>query len=379
MHVSSRRRHARRGDHGQIIVVAALSMIAIIGGVSLVIEGGNAYAHQRIVQNATDAVANSGATTLAERLGGTPKTDADVFNALQLMSNANALDTNTAYYTNVYGQMLTPLGVVTNGASAAARVGDGVIPPTTQGVRVSGSQVFGTTFAGALGITSFTASADATAITGPLTGGLMMPVVFPVSTANCDGSGDTVSVDDSWRMSNPGDPPDGQEWNVPLCMSGAGSFMILDLDPNKDCYQEVVDPTPIQWNDFPVWVNTDTGNDCAKKVAQGIADANLNGTIVNIPICDNDCSTTSGSGGQYHIVRVVSFYLDYISYSNNVNNSACRLTTSPNYPGSTIINITGGNGSASCMVGWFVRYITNGPVGTGAVEHGEALGIQLIR
>ncbi len=379
MFFSARRRRARGADRGQIIVVAALSMVAIIAGVSLVIEGGNAYAHQRVAQNAADAVANTGATTLAERLGGTPKTDADVANALQMMSDANTLDSHTAYYTNVYGQFLTPLGAVTNGSSAAARVGDGVIPPTTQGVRVVGSQVFGTTFAGALGISQFTASADATAITGPLTGGLMMPVVFPVSTANCDGSADTVNLDDPWRMSNPGRPPVGQEWNVPLCKSDAtGSFMILDLDPNKDCYQEVVDPSPVQWNDFPVWVNTDTGNDCAKKVAEGIADANLNGTIVNIPICDNDCSTGSGSGGQYHVVRVVAFYLDYISYSSNPTNSACRLTTSPTY-GTTIMNITGGNGSSSCMVGWFVRYITNGPVGTGAIEHGEALGVQLIR
>jgi hypothetical protein len=372
------RRSAGRREQGQIIVVAALAMIAIIGGVSLVVEGGNAYAHQRVAQNAADAVADTGATVLAERLGGVTRTDPDVASALANMAAADALDSHVGYYTNVRGQLLTPAGITTNGTSAAAKVGDGTIPPLTQGVRVVGSQVFGTTFAGALGITSFTASADATAVAGALTGGLLLPVVFPVSLQNCDGSGDTVNIDDDWRMSNPGDPPDGQEWNVPLCMSGGGSFMILDLDPTKDCYQETVNPTPMQFNDFPVWVNTDTGNDCSKKVAQGISDGSLNGTIVLIPICDNDCSTESGSGGQYHIVRVVAFYLDYISYSSNPNNSACRLTVSPKY-GTPIQNLTGGNGSSSCMVGWFVRYVTNGPVGTGTIEHGEAIGIQLIR
>ena len=50
----------RRAQRGQIIVVAALAMVAIIGGVSLVLEGGNAYAHQRIAQNAADSVANAG-------------------------------------------------------------------------------------------------------------------------------------------------------------------------------------------------------------------------------------------------------------------------------------------------------------------------------
>ena len=55
-----------------------------------------------------------------------------------------------------------------------------------------------------------------------------------------------------------------------------------------------------------------------------------------------------------------------------MNNSACRLTVSPTY-GTPIQNITGGNGSASCMVGWFVRYITNGPVGTGAIDNSESI------
>ena len=53
-------------------------MVAIIGGVSLVIEAGNAYAHQRVAQNGVDSIANAGATVLAERLGGAVRTDADV-------------------------------------------------------------------------------------------------------------------------------------------------------------------------------------------------------------------------------------------------------------------------------------------------------------
>ena len=44
-------RSTRGRERGQIIVVAALAMVAIIGGVSLVIEAGNAYAHQRVAQN----------------------------------------------------------------------------------------------------------------------------------------------------------------------------------------------------------------------------------------------------------------------------------------------------------------------------------------
>jgi len=70
--------HKRDGQRGQILVVAVLAMISMIGGVALILEGGNAYAHQRIVQNGADAVANIGATTLAQRLGGVTTTDANV-------------------------------------------------------------------------------------------------------------------------------------------------------------------------------------------------------------------------------------------------------------------------------------------------------------
>ena len=98
-----------------------------------------------------------------------------------------------------------------------------------------------------------------------------------------------------------------------------------------------------------------------------------------IPICDGQCETIgTGSHAFYHVIRIAAFYLDYLSDSNNRNNSACALTTSPTY-GTSIVNIVGGNGSSSCLAGWFVRYVTSGPVGSGNLNNGEAVGVQLIR
>jgi len=377
------RHRSPNGSRGQVIVIAALALVAIIAGVSLVMEGGNAYAQQRVVQNASDASANGGATVLAERLGGASRTDGDVHTAITALANDNQLDSFTAYYTNVTGQLLDSSGGVVTAFADAAAVGAGTIPPTAQGVRVGGSRAFGTTFARVIGIDEFTASADAISVTGALTGGIFLPVVFPVSMRNCDGTGTLISnLDAPWRMSNPGATPDdhpiGQEYLVPLCKTGGGSFMILDLDPDKNCYEEVLDPTEIQFNDFPVDVPTDVGNDCAKKVENGIADANLQGKVVMIPICDAECSTEGGAGGTYHIIRIAAFYLDYISYENNPNNSECKRIESPTY-GTSLVNIVDGNGSSSCIAGWFVRYITSGPVGSGSINNGEAIGIQLIR
>jgi Flp pilus assembly protein TadG len=376
-------RRAARSERGQLIVIAALALVVIIGGVSLVVEGGNAYAQQRVVQNAADAVANAGATVLAERLGGATRADSDVEAKMASLANDNGLDSFAAYYTNVDGGLLDGAGAVVGSTASAATVGGGTIPPTAQGVRMSGDRDFPTTFARTLGIDQFTASADATAVTGALTGGVFMPVVFPVSMQDCDGSGDlTSNLDAPWRLSNPGAMPDdhpvGQEYIVPLCKTGGGSFMILDLDPGKDCYEEVMNPTAIQFNNFPVDVPTDNGNDCAKKVEQAITDKSLQGEVVLIPICDAECSTEGGSNGTYHIIRIAAFYLDYLSYSNNGKNAACELIESPTY-GTSIVNIVGGNGSSSCMAGWFVRYVTSGPVGSGQINNGEAIGIQLIR
>ena len=380
-----------RGQRGQIIVIAALAMMALIGGVSLVLEGGNAYAHQRIAQNAADSVANAGAAVLAKRLSGAPVGDAQVLAAIDLMADENGLDSYVGYYTNLYWRAAhARVASTTTSLPAAAQVGPGsdgntAVPANAQGVQVAGSQAFDTTFARAIGITQFTASAAATAVTGALTGGIFLPVVFPVSMANCDGTGH----DRGHRRTVADEQPEPRQpdryirsarsTSCPLCKSGSGSFMILNLDADKDCEEEVLDPTWIQFADFPVNVDTDTGNDCPKKVEDAIAAKNLQGKVVMIPICDNDCvdrraapavrTTSSGSSPSTSTTSRTR---------THDNNSTCELTTSPTY-GTSLVNIVGGNGSSSCMAGWFVRYVTRGPVGSGAINNGEALGIQLIR
>src|SRR5215470_1279571 len=120
---SARFRAARHRQRGQIIVIAAMAMIALIGGVSLILEGGNAYAHQRVAQNAADSVANAGAMVLGQRLGGGTQTDADVYAAIDQMAQANGLSSYTGYYTDVKGHLLTPAGLTTTNVANAERVG----------------------------------------------------------------------------------------------------------------------------------------------------------------------------------------------------------------------------------------------------------------
>jgi len=364
----------RRTTRGQVIVITAMAMVALIGGVSLVVEAGNAYAHQRDAQNGADAIANAGATVLAQRLGGATRTDADVASAMASLAVKNRLVGESGWYTDVTGQLLTPLGGAAANTKNAARVGDGLIPPGAQGVQAGGSQAFDTTFARVLGISQFTASADATAVTGALTGGIFLPVVFPVNIVDCAVNGDLGVGEANWTLSDPnpaGGHPIGQEYIVPLCKTGGGSFMILDLDgtPNN-CADEVTNPPAIQFNAFPVDVASDNGNNCAKQMVDEVN--KLSGKVVLVPICDGACVTNGGSNATYHVVKVTAFYLDYMSDQNGGTNALCKGN------GTTLKTIAG-NGSSSCLVGWFVRYITSGPVGAGPITGAGAIGIQLVR
>jgi Flp pilus assembly protein TadG len=355
-------------------------MIAMIGGVALVLEGGNVYAHQREAQNASDAVANAGATVLAEQLGGSTKTDADVAKATTAIASSNALTSYVGYYTNVTGHMLTPAGVQTTSTTDAAHVGaGGQIPTGAQGVQVSGTQTFGTSFARVLGMNQFTATADATAVTGVLSGGRFLPVVFPINIVDCQKNGDLGIGDTNWTLSDPPltSPPHphpvGPEYIVPLCKTGKGSFMILDLDGTKNnCAVEVINPPAIQWSTFPVDVATDNGNNCAKQMVDAVNA--LQGHVVMVPICDGSCVTQGqGNNATYHIIKVAAFFLDYMSDSSG----PCQTGTSPTY--GTPVTPIRGNGSSSCIAGWFVRYVTSGPVGAGPVTGAGAIGVQLIK
>ncbi|MEO8274099.1 MAG: pilus assembly protein TadG-related protein, partial [Chloroflexota bacterium] len=100
----NRSRSSRKArDGGQIIVLFALGLVAFIAGVGLVVDAGNAYAQQRGVQNGADAAANAGTVVLAQRLGGSTKTDLDVANAVTFSAGLNQVSP-AAYYTNVTGQ-----------------------------------------------------------------------------------------------------------------------------------------------------------------------------------------------------------------------------------------------------------------------------------
>jgi hypothetical protein len=367
-------------------VVFALGLIVLVSGVALVLEGGNAYQNQRSVQNASDAAANAGATVIAQGLaGGVTKTDADVLAAINSSAAFNTVAA-AAYYTDVTGQPIDASGnvVAANLAVAVGAGPAGAIPPNAQGVHVGSDRTIPTTLARVIGMNSFKASAEAIAIAGKVTGGKLLPVVFPVNVTDCSGNGNLGAPKDMWDVSQPGTPPAhpvGTEYIVPLCKTGGGSFMVLDLDgtPNN-CAYEATHASAIQFDSFPVDVASDNGNNCAKPLADAVNTMTGDDRVVMIPICDNnECNTSGGSHASYHITGVVSFYIDYMEDSNNQNNSLCQSHYNNDTPTPQLMVTIAGNGSSSCIAGWFIRFITSGPVGVGQVGNADTIGIQLIK
>jgi hypothetical protein len=367
-----------RSSRGQIIVIAAIGMIAFIGMVAVVLEGGNAYAQQRVTQNASDGAANAGAVVLAQRLAGVTKDTTDVAAAIDAVSPAGpaGLDIYDARYTDVAGNLLTPLGVITTNRPSAALVGTDPIPGSAQGVSVAGTRNFDTFFARVFGFTSFKSTAEAIAVAGSLQGGAFLPIVFPINVTDCEVNGDLVEPGQevNWQLSQPGNPPTGPEYIVPLCKPAGGAFQVLDLVPGMKCEDEVTNKINVSFI-LPQDVEGDPGNDCAKKIFDALEDLVPGGPFL-IPICDSGSDegcASGGGGGTYHIVKVASFWIDYVSDQNSANNPACKSDPSKN------LYTIAGNGSSSCVAGWFVRYISAGAVGTATVGTSDAIGVQLIK
>jgi len=379
-------RQTRATEGGQIIVLFALALVAMVAMAGLVIEAGNAFAQQRIAQNGADATANAGTLVVADRLKGGPA-DAngdDVFNAVTAMATANELANPVAIYTDNFGVPLAPVVTVALGTD---------IPANARGVKVTGDRISATTLAGIFGINSLTASAEATAIAGAASGGCppdtscgLIPVTFPVSIAFCDGSGRLPSPVGGplWPLVEP--PLDAtNESIVPLCKISEGAIGWLDLQPGENLAGEIV--TPLNDFDYPSWVQTQPGN--PNSVEDEIND-NYAGKTVIIPMFDGTCRIKPPTGADpcpdldkgvdpvgnstyYHIPYVASFHLDeaLIQGANvadcNAHDGGPKLIgTTPDFLG--------------CITGWFVDYHMPGEVDpTTTITPTTVVAIQLIK
>lgn len=379
----------RDGQRGQALVVMVAALVAMIALVGVIIDGGNAWAQQRDTQNGTDAAAEAGAIVIVQKFGGaaTPACggwDCAVAAGVAAAAANNGISVPTAYYTDVQGNLLTPI----------AQVGAGVFPPGASGVQANGTKSFKTFLAGIVGQTDWTANTKATAVAGTLEGicaasdgcGLL-PVTFPVTVGNCDNTGALQIGTDPYGFHSLTQATQDRDSGslsllsiVPLCKNGPGDVGWLDFGCGNLSTQ-ILPPGCNAAFDIPTWIKATTGNpnsvqtEMATWIGQVVLLPLFDGTCKDVPSSSllPDCTDPGvGNNTYYHVPAFVAVLLYEVHIQGN-DHPECNLP--PGGPPA------GGNGSNGCLKGWFIGdYITSGRVGAfdpNAIP--QPLGIQLLK
>ena len=318
-------------QRGQALVLLVITLVAVLASVGLIIDGGNAWAHQRITQNGSDAAAEGGALILAARLAGstTPAAgwDSAVNAAIAGNASANGIAVQSAYYTDICGIPLKADGTAALTAdgsqdlSQADRVGSGALPATLSttptcpsrvsgppaGVLVLGQQDLATYLASIVGIRRMTVVTQSTAVTGYLQGFCdssqgeacaVLPIAVPVNTVTCDGQNKPITTGSSWNLQ--------QVYTVPLCGNGPGNVGWLDWTPPGGGTSELIGSILHPNNpaiDLPSWQYVaQTGNPNSAGIETALR--TYDGQVVMIPQFDVTCSSSPNSSSCQHWARV---------------------------------------------------------------------------
>jgi hypothetical protein len=267
----------RAGQRGQAMVILVFGMIAALSMVGLIVDGGNAWAHQRMTQNGTDAATEAGAVALGRRIVSTDPAqvndlgywDTQVAAAVTASAadNGITIPLGAAHYTDICGTLLRLDGYPAASLDDAAVVGGGSVPATVDsapahcppqpdlgdttfgpvaGVQATGQQDFTTYFTRVAGITSTHAcsfapgekcwqtSTDATAVTGYLkqvcsgnaSGScILLPIAFYKDLVFCDSTGKAQDTGTFWEDFK------NVPIVLPICRKASGSTGWLDWDP----------------------------------------------------------------------------------------------------------------------------------------------------
>jgi hypothetical protein len=350
------RHSTARSEQGQVLVIVAVGLLAMIAMVALVVDGGHAWGQQREAQNGADAASEAGAVRLAQNLPfiaaskTQPYNDSAVATAVQDKAGDNGIVIAQAIYTSFAGDPLP-------GPIAVGSLGNVPPPAAAAGVQVKADKDFDTFLAGVIGVQTMTAHAQATAVSGyldTLPPNSTIPVTFPVTITACDGSGNLIPGTDPWVV--------GNYYAVPLCKGGPGNVGWLDWTPPSggvsDLTASVLSPDNPEIT-VPDWFFVaQTGNLNASQVEDALN--TKHGSVVYIPLFDATCSTepvgtgkgdcTTGPGnGQnqyYHFPSYAAFLMDKVDFDagcSGQNSTGCFFGTFADVLGPGTLRAGNGN------------------------------------
>ena len=194
---------------GQAIVIVAFALVVLLAFAGLAVDGGRAYTARRQTQNAADAGVVAATRKLAEMIAGCDSGSVDndniVAQALVDLARHNGVDHFSpdanikAWYVDSETNRLGEVGV------------GGGIPNNAAGVEAQMTVTDTATFMRVLGRDHIGASANATAMTGPVrqfSGGGMLPIGVPVQRVDAiidSGSNDFTIFDSTGAICSTGD------------------------------------------------------------------------------------------------------------------------------------------------------------------------------
>ena len=424
----------RSNEAGQALVIMVLALVVLMGISGLVIDGGNAMANTRGVQNGADAAAEAGALVMASRLAGasTPAGgwDSSVNAAILASAAANSVTVEAAYYTDICGIPLKADGTasLTGGGVYdflnAKQVGTGLPNPTSTtpdcpslqvgpaaGVLVKTRRDVSTYFARVLGINTLPVGALTTAAAGFLQESCaatdseycgLLPVALPIDEVSCDGSNNVVDTGNQWSA-------DGHTvYKVPLCSTTAGNVGWLDWSPKGGGTSELVDQVNDPTNPavpLPSWQYiTATGNPNASGLEAAIRQ--YDGQLVLVPQFDLTCNPKNstdptntapaintgpnfgcpagylGGNGANQWYRIPAFAHFRLCSAGDADCDAAGAQFGAYLNGNNKAVCDTGNGATSCLVGKFESIVRTGTIGAGVgggTGNSKAIGVQLIK
>jgi hypothetical protein len=357
-------RSVARKRQGQALIVIAGAMVALMALVALAVDGGNAFAQRRIVQNAADGAAMAGLTKFNEAFlnnrglgctmpcvsNMTPDQNRNVWNNVVAALRANGADTVRttqggtveAWYLDMAGQKYgtNQVGVGSQSIPFAGSQGPG--SNGAAGIWVGSTAQAATYFARVIGVNQVKADAHATAQMGGTQGiravqtGPTGPVLWPLTIFSDSISYDPQRLTTLYDFSDnyvPGNwgllcfqHPCGQDRVNTWLRNGfdpsTGTDLITEASNGSQGSDERLNYYPVGWDGANpssrgVWQPVKTGNGISS-ACDIIKDAATVRRHVFIPISDRD-NNSQGDGELFHVVNVAEFEIQQANCTGSHN------------------------------------------------------------
>lgn len=351
----------RRARPGQSIVLLAFVGTVLIMMVGLVVDAGFSYVVRRRIQNVADAASRAGANYLAQSYS-----DAQIQAVVTSVGNNNNCSSGGTLSCTWTASYIDTSGAV------VGTVGSGSIPSTAAGVKVVPQTTYSSFLATLVGRNTFTVSATASAIYGPL-GATRCGSMLPAAVNGNTGTGFA-----DWSINacvlirdDEGAPSGGSFGWVDLTGGGGGIAALTGWMNNYASSGNTGCTNMITVGTATTNVETGAGNRAALQSAllNIIQSASYN--HITVPIydtygTDSDCSNSSTSGGSF-CYRVKGF--------GRFRITDVKLSTLAPHPETTPCN-QALFGTTIGILGQFVGFVDpNGSINASATGPAKAANI----